>query len=51
MKATFYALIIAAFLGLFWLLVDLLGLYAVILLAAVFTGLFAGLDPQDSREA
>lgn len=51
MKATFYALIIAAFLGLFWLLLNLLGFYSVILFGAVFTGLFAGLDPRDSREA
>lgn len=51
MKTIFYALIIAAFLGLFWLLVDLLGLYAVILLGAIFTGLFAGLEPRDSPEA
>lgn len=51
MKTTFYALIIAAFLGLFWLLVNLLGFYSVVLFAAVFTGLFAGLEPRDSPEA
>lgn len=51
MKATFYALIIAAFFGLFWLLLNLLGFYSVILFAALLIGLFAGLDPQDSREA
>lgn len=51
MKTIFYALIIAAFLGLFWLLLNLLGFYSVILFGAIFTGLFAGLDPQDSREA
>ena len=51
MKIICYALIIAAFLGLFWLLVNLLGFYSVVLFAAVFTGLFAGLEPRDSRKA
>lgn len=51
MKRFIFALVVVAFLGLFWLLVDFLGLYAVILFAALLTGLFAGLEPQDSREA
>jgi hypothetical protein len=51
MKTIFYALIIATFLGLFWFLVNLLGFYSVVLFAAVFTGLFAGLEPRDSPEA
>lgn len=51
MKRFIFALVVAAFLGLFWLLLNLLGFYSVILFGAIFTGLFAGLDPQDSREA